>query len=159
MSDDNDRFPCNFFDLCKKAVETFSAARFEKLETSVKAMEARFHVELQAVQDKFQIRSEQVDKRMDILNEFRGALTDREASYFTRQEHLLYEKGVDADLRMLRETKADGKNVEADLRILRESRAEMQGKASQSSLTTTFVIAIIGDVVALAALMFAIFRH
>ena len=159
MSDDNDRFPCNFFDLCKRAVETFSAARFEKLETSVKALEVRLHVELQAIQEKVDIRNGQVDKRMDILNEFRGALTDREASYFTRQEHLLYDKGVDADLRMLRETKADGKNVEADLRILRESRAEMQGKASQSNLNVTFAIAIIGDVVALAALLFAFFKH
>ena len=159
MLDDDGKLPCNFFGQCKRAVETFSAARFEKLETSVKALEVRLHVELQAIQEKVDIQNDQVDKRMDTLNEFRGALTDREASYFTRQEHLLYDKGVDADLRMLRETKADGKNVEADLRILREARAEMQGKASQSNLTVTFVIAIIGDAIALVALLLTLFRH
>jgi hypothetical protein len=35
----------------------------------------------------------------------------------------------------------------------------MQGKASQSNLNVTFAIAIIGDAIALAALLFTFLKH
>ena len=50
---------------------------------------------------------------------------------FSRSEHEVYQK-----------------SVEADLRVLRESRAELQGKASQSNLNVTFFIAMLGAAVA-----------
>ena len=150
---------CRSFESCKSAVQVFSSPRFERLEALLNALEERIKLQFFLTAEAYQLRNVQIDKRMDTMNEFRGALTDRESSFFTRPEHVLYEKSVDADLRMLRETKADGKTVESDLRILREAKAEMQGKASQSNLNVTFTIALIGDAIALAALLFTFFKH
>ena len=77
---------------------------------------------------------EALDKHLTWLNEMRGALRDERSErdkMFSRSEHEVYQK-----------------SVEADLRVLRESRAELQGKASQSNLNVTFFIAMLGAAVA-----------
>ena len=77
---------------------------------------------------------ESLDKHLAWLNELRGALRDERSErdkMFSRSEHEVYQK-----------------SVEADLRVLRESRAELQGKASQSNLNVTFFIAMLGAAVA-----------
>jgi hypothetical protein len=133
---------CKSFESCKSAVQVFSSPRFERLEALLVALEERTKLQFFLNAEAYQLRNAQTDKRLDIMNEFRGALVDREASYFTRTEHEMY-----------------AKLVESDLRVLRESRAEMQGKASQSNLNVTFIIAIVGDAIALAALLYTILRH
>jgi hypothetical protein len=133
---------CKSFESCKGVVQVFSSPRFERLEALLAALEERTKLQFFLNAEAYQLRNAQTDKRLDTMNEFRGALADREASYFTRTEHELY-----------------AKLVEADLRVLRESKAEMRGKASQFNLNVTFIIAIVGDCIALAALLFTIFRH
>jgi hypothetical protein len=81
-----------------------------------------------------------VDRRLEAMNEFRTQLKDQAAGFFTRTEHEAYQKVVDADLR-----------------LLRESRAELRGKATQSSVTITFVLAAIGVIFGAVSMMLDIF--
>jgi hypothetical protein len=84
-----------------------------------------------------------LEKHLGWLNEMRGALRDERAERertFSRVEHEAYAKGV-----------------EIDLRVLRESRAEMQGKANQSNLNVTFFIAVVGCIVAAVDMILRIF--
>ena len=84
-----------------------------------------------------------LEKHLGWLNEMRGALKDERAERertFSRVEHEAYAKGV-----------------EIDLRVLRESRAEMQGKANQSNLNVTFFIAVVGCIVAAVNLILRMF--
>ena len=86
---------------------------------------------------------EALAKHLAWLNEMRGALKDERAErdgMFPRLEHEAYSK-----------------SVEADLRVLRESRAEMQGKASQSNLNVTFIIALAGCITAMVDAILRLF--
>jgi len=82
-----------------------------------------------------------LEKRLDLMNEFRGAMADQAGSYFTRIEHEAYQKAV-----------------ESDLRVLRESKAELAGKASQASVNITFVLAMIGSLAGVVALVLEVLR-
>jgi len=77
-----------------------------------------------------------IEKRLEGMNEFGAALQDQASGFFTKAEHSAYQKVVDSDLR-----------------ILRESRAELKGKASQASLNITFVLAAIGAISGLVAVI------
>jgi hypothetical protein len=70
------------------------------------------------------------------MNEIRAAMRDVQSLSFTKAEHEAYQR-----------------IVEADLRVLRESRAELAGKASQSNLNVTFVIALIGALTGLTSVL------
>jgi len=76
------------------------------------------------------------------MNEFRSALVDREINYMTRSEHEL-----------------SAKLVEADVRTLREAAARAEGKASQSNLIITFLIAIVGSAIGIINLAINIRGH
>ena len=77
-----------------------------------------------------------LEKRLDAMNEFRNTLKDQASSFFTRKEHEAYLKVVDADIRELREYKA-----------------MLNGKASQTHMTITFVIACLSLLVAAVGLI------
>lgn len=77
-----------------------------------------------------------LEKRLEIMNEFRGALQDQSKTYIGRPEH---------------------DSVVADIRSLRESRAEMEGKASTMSVVIAYAISIIS--LFLAALALFIHTH
>lgn len=124
------------FNQCKSAVEVFTDGRFERIEAVVTALEEKNSLQFEANRHSSELRNLHLDKRLEVMNEFRSALSDRESSYFTRKEHDIF-----------------AKLVEADLRLLREARAEMQGKASQNNLNVTFVIALIGSLLGVAGLV------
>lgn len=84
-----------------------------------------------------------LEKHLAWLNEMRGALKDEREErnrLYPRSEHDVYATAV-----------------EKDLRTLRESRAEMEGKASQSNLNVTFVIASAGAVVGIVDMILRMF--
>jgi hypothetical protein len=60
---------------------------------------------------------------------------------FTRSEHEIYQK-----------------LVESDLRILREFKAALDGKASATSVTITFVLAAVGAVAGLVSVIIDMMR-
>lgn len=127
---------CKSFESCKSAVHVFSSSRFEKLETLLSALEERIKLQFFLTNEAYQLRNVQIDKRMDTMNEFRGAMEDRESSYFTRTEHEMYSK-----------------LVESDLRFLREANAKSEGKASQSSVIFALLISIVGVVTGAAGIV------
>ena len=82
-----------------------------------------------------EVSAAMLEKRLESMNEFRLQLKDQAGTFFTRNEHEVYMT-----------------SVEKDLRVLRESKAMLEGKATQTAVNISTVIAIIG--VALALLSF-----
>ena len=82
-----------------------------------------------------EVSAAMLEKRLESMNEFRLQLKDQAGTFFTRNEHEVYMA-----------------SVEKDLRVLRESKAMLEGKATQTAVNISTVIAIIG--VALALLSF-----
>lgn len=81
-----------------------------------------------------------MDKRLEIMNEFRSALKDQGQTFFTRGEHELYMSAV-----------------AKDIRELRESRALLEGKASQSSTNLAMAIGFISLLISALSLMHSLF--
>jgi hypothetical protein len=77
----------------------------------------------------------------DRLRQDENALLAEGAKAFTRSEHDAYAKGVDTDLR-----------------TLRESRAELQGKASQTQMNIAFVMSALSILIGVIALLYKVFR-
>lgn len=120
----------------KSAVDIIVAGRFSQLETHLHELENRLRLQSELGKDVWNVRNAQLDKRLDSMNEFRGAMVDRESSYLTRAEHEL-----------------SSKVVEADVRALREAAARSEGKASQSNLIVTFLVAAFGSAIAVVDLV------
>ena len=95
----------------------------ERLEAERRMRETR----LSAIEREIMLAKSDMDRRLETMNEFREALRDQAARFVTRME-----------------MEAMHAPVLSDLRLLRESRAELQGKASQQSVTTATVFAVIG---------------
>jgi hypothetical protein len=82
------------------------------------------------------IQAVALDKRLETMNEFRATLSDQAVNFYTRQEHDVWAKGI-----------------ESDIRVLRETRAEIGGLAKASQLYLTFVLAMIGTVCGIIGLV------
>ena len=130
------------FEHCKSAVEVFTDGRLARVETSLREFEEKVQLQFALGKEVWDVRNSQLDKRLDSMNEFRSALVDREISYMTRSEHEL-----------------SAKLVEADVRTLREAAARAEGKASQSNLIITFLIAVIGSAIGIVNLVISIRGH
>jgi hypothetical protein len=86
-----------------------------------------FEARLQALEKATQLAAQNMDKRLEGMNELRGQLKDQAATFLTRNEfYIQHEK------------------LESDIRMLRESKANLEGKASQASVNTATIIAIAG---------------
>ena len=92
-----------------KALDTYTRDRFNWLEESTNKLATN------------------MDRRLDGMNEFRGALTDQSALYATRKE-----------------MEALHQVIESDLRVLRDSRAKLEGSASQNSVLVALAFAAAG---------------
>lgn len=74
-----------------------------------------------------------MDRRLDGMNEFRGALSDQTGLYATRKE-----------------VEALHQVIESDLRLLRDSRAKLEGAASQTSVLVALGFAALGVLIGVA---------
>jgi len=72
------------------------------------------------------LAAQSLDKRLEVMNEFRDAMKDQQNKFVTREESVL-----------IHDRLAD------DIRILRESKANMEGKASMTSVYISYAIAVI----------------
>ena len=104
----------------------------EKLETLQEMVEEKFSW----IEKLNRETAAQLEKRLGSMNEFRESLNDQAVRFYTRSEHEAYQKLVDADIR-----------------LLREARAELKGMASQTSLIVTFVLAAFSAVASVVALI------
>jgi hypothetical protein len=123
------------------------AGRLGHIEASIKALEKMLFLQHEVDREVVAIKNEQLEKRLDGMNEFRAALTDREASYLTRREHEISSGFTDERL----------SHIDSDLRVLRESKAELHGKASQSSMTITLILAVFSLCVSLLGILLRFF--
>jgi hypothetical protein len=117
------------------------AIHIKRLEERMTAVERAFDVRFQTLSNTTNDLAQGMDKRLEGMNEFRNALKDQMAMFFTRTEHEAFLKVVDADLR-----------------TLREARAEMAGKASQTHVTYAFIIGASGVVIGLSGLIIELMR-
>ncbi len=85
-----------------------------------------------ALEKQAEMRADSLEKRLDGMNEIRGTMKDQASKFVDRAELTTFKEAV-----------------EKDLRILRESRAELQGKAEQSSVNVSLVLAAGGLIVSL----------
>jgi hypothetical protein len=77
-----------------------------------------------------------MEKRLEGMNEFRQAMADQSNTFVTRSEISQFTDRVNADLRMLR-----------------ESKAELQGKASQLSVNIALFLSVAGIGISLIKLI------
>lgn len=83
--------------------------------------------EVTAMKEASRLAKENIDLRLQSMNEFREAMKDQANTYIPRVEYLTRHEGI-----------------EKDIRSLRESRAELVGKASQNSVVVAYIIAAVG---------------
>ena len=102
------------------------------IDSELRRIEQTSKLRYMSVQEATRIAKKEQDRRLDGMNEFRAALKDANVSFITRTEY--------ANL---------NERMQEDIRGLRESRANIEGKASQSSVYITYLIAIIALLIAL----------
>jgi len=108
----------------------------ESFKTADVSLKEHIESRLKALEDAG-IKSERLlDVRLASMNEFREALKDQSAKFFTLASHEAYQKAVDADLR-----------------VLRESRALLEGKASQSTVNVALLLATVSALTGLIGLI------
>ena len=84
--------------------------------------------------------------RMDTMNEWRQAMTDREAKYLTREEYRLAHEALDGRLNSVKELSA--KSITKDELALTQKNIETAGKDR-----TALAFAIVASVVSLISLI------
>jgi hypothetical protein len=110
----------------EKCAELARAALERQVVTTAEALEKSHQQAAAAAERNTQFASEVLERRLDMLNEFRTAMKDQAAGFFTRAEHSLYME-----------------SVASDLRSLREWRSELKGMASQSSVNVALLISLL----------------
>ena len=85
-----------------------------------------------AVNEATRIAHSSMEKRLEGMNEFRSALKDQSSTFISRAEH---------------------DKVLEDIRELRESRAELAGKASQSAVIGSYILAVLGLLVSAVSMV------
>jgi len=78
-----------------------------------------------------------MDKRLDGMNEFRETLKDQASRFITRTE-------IDSKMEV----------VYSNIKNLEISKATLEGKASQSSLTFTIIMSVLGLIIAIISLIY-----
>lgn len=95
-----------------------------------------FETKIESAEKAVGLASSTLSARLDLMNGFRAQLEDQAAGLFSRVEHETYMKAVDKDIRELR-----------------EARAMLEGKASQSAVNFSTVIALLGVLLSAVALI------
>jgi hypothetical protein len=131
----------------------------ELIDQVCKTVDAKFSM----IDERFRSQEKALDLQQEInnkkfegQNEWRGAMTDREKAYITRQDH--------ESLITLLNTKEDA--LKKDIRELLKSKDILDGKASQSQLNITFIFVIVGFIFSgigvlcsLSGLLLSIYLH
>ena len=124
----------------------------ELMDQLCKTMEAKFDLmdeRFRSQERALELQMDANNKKFEQQNEWRGAMNDREKAYITRQDH-------DA-LVLLLNTKEE--NLKKDIKSLEITRATLDGKANQSQVTTNFLLAAAGLIIAIVSLVLGFFGH
>jgi hypothetical protein len=114
----------------------------EHLETRLDALQRHIEAQLQSIDRATCLALQAMDKRLEVMNEFRGSLNDTTSRLVSREElAALNVRYLDSVARL-----------DADISELKTYRATMEGKASQSSVNTATVLSVLGLVMAIVSL-------
>jgi len=138
---------CQFIDECPHRIETVLNTRINGVDKAISdldrvltlaisELEKRFNENTESIQQSTNLKAEVIEKRLETMNEFRNALKDQAGTFFTRPEHDLYMKAV-----------------EADLRVLREDRANAQGMAKQSSVMWAYAFSALAALASVVSIV------
>jgi hypothetical protein len=129
------------FDTKITALESAINIRLLANETStdlkVTAVEKAAELKSKVVEVSTTLAAQNLEKRLDHMNEFREALSDQATTFITKSEYNIHNDIIINDVRMLR-----------------ESKSQLEGKASQSSVNIAYILSIISIIVALIAIFF-----
>jgi hypothetical protein len=101
-----------------------------KFEQQLNALEKQVCTQIVSLKEATSIAKNEMDKRLEGMNEFRNQLKDQSNTYFTKGEHEQF-----------------AKRIEEDIRSLRESRASLEGKASQNAVNVSYIIAVMALII------------
>ena len=157
------RRPSEFVRL-KEHVEVLIAGVYRAIESLRVVTDVRFlslekasETANKVIEKAVEVANKAMESRLALLNEFRGAMDDLVQKLVTKVEFLAFKDRVEADIKEMRESMSrfmsrseieDFKTrTESDIESLRLSKANLEGKASQSSVTITLIIAIAGLII------------
>jgi len=110
--------------------------RIRYIEKRINHLKELFGSELRSIDRATDIARVGMEKRLEGMNEFRQQLNDQAKEFITRPE-----------LNAIR------KEIEADIRILRESKATLEGKADQKAVNIAMAISLIGLIIGVIAII------
>jgi uncharacterized Ntn-hydrolase superfamily protein len=113
----------------------YTDLRIDALRCHVDDLERLVNEQVIALDKATVIAKDNMERRLDSMNEFREALRDTQARFLTSQEF----DNAHAQ-------------VMTDIKMLREEKARMEGKASQSQVLGTAAISIVGLVIGVISL-------
>ena len=126
----------------KEFLEKQNALQAQLFNTRIEGIEKAFCLAKDSQERRLVEAKEAVDKRLDAMNEFRGAIEDQRSSFLTRTEYnLMHDKIID------------------DVRALNKFKDEQSGKASQSSVNLAMFLGVGGLIIAVAGIIIAIVLH
>ena len=127
------------------AVETSNKLLHDEivfLSEHVQKLEER-KAEIRELKESTQLAKDNLDGRLESMNEFRAQIRDQTATFLPRAEYLNQHTALEQ--RIMR--------ADEDIRGLRESRAELLGKASQNSVFLAYAIAVVGIILSIVAVL------
>lgn len=119
----------------EKATEAANDSMESYFEEKFKSLDNSVNLKYSNIEKSTSLAATSIDRRLESMNEFRDSLKDQATKFMTKDEfQILHQR------------------VEEDVRILRESKATLEGRASMTSVYISYVIGVIGLVVAVLAL-------
>lgn len=139
-------------------IKEYIDLKVETLEKNVTLSSHALDLRLESINAATNIASVALEKRLEGMNEFRNQLKDQALTFMTRSENHILMNKIDDSINLLRDqvaataTKKDHEKNAEDIRVLRESKAMLEGKASQTAVNISILIAVIGILLSLVNL-------
>jgi ribosome-associated translation inhibitor RaiA len=113
----------------------------EKFTTKAEHLQIQAYVDnkVESLEKAIDAAAKALEKRLDGMNELREAMKDQSSLMVTRTEFSAAKEITDADIR-----------------ILRESRAELAGKASAASVVVAYVMAMLSMIIGIVSVVIEI---
>ncbi len=130
-----------------EVVRVLIQERMQPLQVKQDLFNERLSREISQIEDRVTLANAVLQERLQGLNGAQRSMADFRSEvrgmYLTTAEHAAF-------MKMLESKEA---SVSSDIRLLRESRAELAGKASQSQVIVTFLIAILSVIISVVSFL------
>jgi len=124
-----------------------------------------FESRLVELEKRIESSRQSMEKRLDGMNEIKGAMKDQLATHPTREELGTELDSIKKELQVFAKFREERGSVPADIeflkkdvRILTTFKDTMDGKASQSSVTLSYIFSVVGIIFGLVSLILNIIQ-